>query len=95
MFFNPLALVHRSENFPRFGNVYWKNKLRFFRNHKILKEEINRKWLFKEILQKKIASRVYNHEIKESLKIQSTRNRHMRKSPSPRFLFFFLLASAF
>lgn len=38
---------------------------------------------------KKIASRVYNHEIKESLKIQLTRNRHMRESPSLHFFFFF------
>ena len=42
---------------------------------------------------KKIASRVYNHEIKESLKIQLTRNRHMREIPSLHF--FFLLDPEF
>ena len=42
---------------------------------------------------KKIASRVYNHEIKESLKIQLTRNRHMREIPS--FIFFFTWPGVF
>lgn len=51
--------------------------------------------LYKELKKfskkKKIASRVYNHEIKESLKIQLTRNRHMREIPSLHFFFFYLL----